>query len=265
MTTHETTSYQPAERWPFQPGEAVYYEPSNHSMTRPYISELAKATVVSCRDNRISIQREDKSKVSTVDARNLSYRGYCPHCEQPAVALPNKSLICPMCDKPALAEPLPDLLALRLFPRDSWKTPMTVRRAFDNPTWPFWSVRDAVSELVEAAYKGMLERFQLKELRPRNEHDWVRHYNGERLLEFYAVLGDEAGFQATYRDLEEYANKPSAALREIMQSLFGDELPAPRAVVVNLPPLPERIADDSEPDGADDLTRWLECQFKRTP
>jgi len=29
------------------------------------------------------------------------------------------------------------------------------------------------------------------------------------------------------------------------------------------PPVFERPADDSQPDGADDLTRWLDEQFKR--
>jgi hypothetical protein len=84
-------------------------------------------------------------------------------------------------------------------------------------------------------------------------------------MQWYADLGDEESFLAYYRAHAPGGRLPTErADRSIsfFEALLGDG-PCPSRRMV-LPPLDiKRIAGDSEPDGADDLTRWLDRQFGR--
>src|SRR4051812_28792237 len=127
----------PAERFPFKPGEAVWYEPSGHSMTKPYLAQLIPATIINC-DNVGShssarIQREDKPRITKVAAAGLMYRGFCASCQVPAITGPGGGLACPNCDAPPVNMPPPDVLMIQWFPLDRWIVPMAIRRAAEHP------------------------------------------------------------------------------------------------------------------------------------
>src|SRR5947209_3007076 len=88
----------PPDRFPFKPGEAVWYEPSGHSMTKSYLSQLIPATIIDCDSfeihSRARIQRADKPRATRVAAAGLMYRGFCAQCLVPAVARPAGRLEC---------------------------------------------------------------------------------------------------------------------------------------------------------------------------
>src|SRR5690349_1612677 len=92
----------PPENFPFKPGEAVWYEPSGHSMTKPYLSQLIPATVLDCdsfgNHSSARIQRADKPRSTKVSAGGLMYRGFCATCLAPAIIDPYGQLACPSCD-----------------------------------------------------------------------------------------------------------------------------------------------------------------------
>jgi hypothetical protein len=290
MTTEPTA--QPATRWPFQPGEAVYYVPSDYSWIRPM--PIIPAIVLTCehfanplrnRRARATIQRDDKARPSSVRACNLVYRGYCSACEVPAIVGPNDTLICPRCHEDAVPLPPTDRLVVRWYPLDEWLDAMVMRRQIEHPTWPWRQAREAMDEVIDGGYTAMLERLGLGRLYSSsyNVSDLVDTQQEHRLfglLRVYAVLEDAGAFLSTYQDLITFQVDVSRklAIARRLQQLNGDQIDRvldevrdladeptqpSRPVYLDLPEPPERTAEDSEPDGADDTTAWLERQFRR--
>jgi len=73
------------------------------------------------------------------------------------------------------------------------------------------------------------------------------------LLKFYSMLEHEAAFAATYQEL---------TIQQLKASGEGTGWPSRR---LTLPPFTYvRPVDDSEPDGEDALTHWLDQQFRVT-
>lgn len=257
----------PPERFPFKPGEAVWYEPSNHSMTKPYLGELIPATIMDC-DGKFSsarIQRDDKPRTTKVEAAGLMYRGFCASCQVPAMVGQGGRLKCPNCDAPPVEMPPPDTLTIQWFPLDKWIVPMAIRRAAEHPDWAYWATRQDAGETIDTAYDGMLVRLGL--MKPgygltEDVRRWMREYYAIERLKFYALLDNPDGFHQVYQELKRQQEGGSAAeIRAIMDVITRDELPAPRPVFVPIDI--KRIADDSEPDGPDEFTAWLERQFGR--
>jgi len=257
----------PPERWPFKPGEAVWYEPSGDSQTKPYLPQLIPATIIDCEADvqfgQARIQRADKPRVTRVNAGGLMYRGFCASCQIPAVAGPGGRLECPNCDAPPVEMPPPDVLTLQWFPLDKWYLPMAIRRAAEHPDWCYWATREASSEAIDAAYNGMLSRLGLKEPAygsTDNVRRWMREYHAIERLKFYALLDNTDGFHATYQELKrQQAGGLVTEVSAFIDELTRDKLPDARPIFI--PINIERIADDSEPDGPCEITRWLERQF----
>jgi hypothetical protein len=265
-TANDFSPLQPATTMPFLPGQAIWYEPSNHSMTKPYLPQLIPAVILDCeRDRpfaRARICRLDKTRPTRVGARGLAYRGYCEACEVPAIQGEGDRLICPECLRPAAELPPPVTLTAQWFPVDDWQWPMTIRHAAEHPDWNYWAARHAADHVVTTALEGTHARLGLPKRLARSGERWIGDYHALKALDFYAVLGDDAGFQVAYerlRHLQEGAD--DAEIRTTIERLFGDQLPPPRLVF--LPIDIERVKDDSEPDGEDETTTWLRHQFRR--
>lgn len=276
-----TSTFTPAERWPFQAGEAVYYLPNDHSRVRPM--PLIPAIVLACHQMRGSprasatIRRDDKERPSSVNANGLVYRGYCEACEVPAIVGASGVLICPRCLENAAPLPPPDRLVVRWFPLGCWLHPMMARRQVEHPTWTWSAVRDVATMPHEEAYEDMLLRMGLPRLynsvnfeRPIEE----RQYDSRLLsiMDAAAILRDDALFLSTHQELR--ARQADVArsryLAQRLLSLSPDRLEmlldlasgdAPPAV--SFIPLPARPEGDDTPDGADETTRWVEEQFRK--
>jgi hypothetical protein len=256
----------PATHWPFRPGHAVWYEPSGHSMTKPYLSELIQATIIDSELDiahaRTRIQRIDKPRATRVASAGLMFRGFCANCQVPAMAGQGGRLECPNCDAPP---PPPDVLIVQWFPLDNWRVPMAIRRAAEHPDWSYWATRHDADNLIQTAYKGMLEQLKLPQLPSVSTSDierWMHSARAIERLKFYAMLGHTDGFHAAYQELRSYQQGSSAAeICSLIDEITRDKLPKARPVF--LPINIQRCKDDSEPDGPDDLTRWLEQQFRR--
>jgi hypothetical protein len=118
----------PPTTYPFQPGEAVYWLPSNHRMMSP--APRIRGVVLTAGGYSAYIQREDGSRAA-VNTSNLAYAAYCSHCYAPAVMTMRGRLVCPGCGGPVIEPPPPDEMVLLRFPLDSfgWHTSMSMRRA----------------------------------------------------------------------------------------------------------------------------------------
>lgn len=283
-------TFTPPERWPFQGGEAIYYLPSNQSNIRPTV--YIPAIVLSCQNfkgllrcGKASIQRSDKPRPSSVSPSSLVYRGYCAACEVPAIEGTGGALICPRCQEKAIALPPPDELVVRWYPLDQYREPRVMRFQIQHPTWSWNAAREAADAVFDTAYEGMLERLGLRRLYNSSDYslDAIADYHiNSRLLNILsaaALLGDDALFLSTHQELSArqaetsrsryLARRLLALSPERLLDLLGDlreeeaDEPPPPPPTVSFIPLPERPESDAEPDGADDMTRWLEQQFKK--
>lgn len=209
MSAERNSTTQPAERWPFKPGEAVYFSLKG-AVKQPLT--CVHATVISApralfgaAHADLTVQRADQERPKQQRCHRLAYRGYCPACLVPAIDDVG-TLRCPVCGQAAHAEPLPDALVWRLFPRDQWYTPMEIRRAFEHPDWTRGMIDDHVSATLDRAYTAALARLALEEPDTRSTEDfdgWTADYAAIRMLHFYALIGDDAAFLATYEQLKQ--------------------------------------------------------------
>lgn len=284
------TTFTPPERWPFLAGEAVYYVQYTTG-TRPITA--TPAIVLACQTlrnlplgcSKASVQRADKSRTSSVRANSLVYRGYCGACEVPAIVGPADTLICPRCQDLAVPLPPPDDLVVRFFPLSEYTWSRAMRFQAQHPTWPWQQARAAANDVFDTAYEGMLARLGLRRLYHSGDYDRpIGDQRGDQrllnILDAAALLGDAALFLSAHQELSE---RQSAAGRsrylaqrllnlsperleatlDLILDLGGDEEPPPAAPAVSFIPLPERPEDDAQPDGADEMTRWLEEQFRK--
>jgi hypothetical protein len=250
-------------KYPFQPGEAVYYV-ARTSPCYPCVGIPAVVVRVSGAHEghplvreigrRVSIQYED-GHVSTVTARRLIYRGYCAACELPAHAGAG-GLVCPVCGASLAAEPPPDHLVARWDPEmslhlmavcESVRTGHALREA-----------RRRVDMRCAAAYRHMAQRLGLPDYRR-----WEWPFTSPDIFsrfELLALLGDMAGARAVVDEQIVQAGRTLRLLRAGWAQAEQEIEHAGR--VLRMPPFVPP-ADDRTPDGPDDTTRWLERQFRR--
>jgi hypothetical protein len=226
---------QPAQCYPFQPGDAVFYLPYPAGFCNK--QQLIPAIVVKAQPAPVTTHR------------------HAPR----VIILP--------CNQPATATPPPDELTLRLFPIEHAGASQIARISFmKGCTWG-----EALHERNERHYgafdaltkrHGMVGEMYRRE-GPWTEDDGQFHWFSA-IMHWYADLGDEESFIAYYRAHAEDGLLPKERKNQLIalfERLLGDDQPGPSRRMV-LPPLDiPRIADDSQPDGACDLTAWLDQQF----
>ncbi|MDQ2999388.1 MAG: hypothetical protein M3R61_20330, partial [Chloroflexota bacterium] len=258
----------PATTYPFKPGEAVFYlqEQRAFSAEPPtLIPAIVLEPSKPGKRGRVTIWCKDEKRAS-VSGHNLIYQGYCAFCGVPAV-LNREALVCPRCSEPATAVPPPPELTLRWYPLGSDYHAQAVRAcALNKCGWSdgldIWRERD------RRAW-SMFEKHRMLYDKQHGNGPWaLRDEDGygyfECRMRWYAELGDEESFLAYYTAHGgELPIERLDRLVALFNALERDDVPGPSRRL-DLPPLDiERIADDSEPDGADDLTTWLDRQFKR--
>lgn len=257
-----------ARVWPFAVGQAVYFAPMGGAYCRPV--QVFPAVVTRVNGEHITIWRDDGLR-RTVGVSNLVYQGYCQACRVPAVR--GDGLVCPRCEQPALAEPPPDDLSSLWFPdrHDHWSC--LVRESVVSGCTRR-EAHDTVRERSHAAWQAMLEQTGLLESWRRSGRAWS-HSEGYaqncRLdhMEKLARIGDAEGFIALYRQNGGRMPGESSdlatieALLDLLLDRAGDG-PGRVSQRLQLAPLTlERPAADSAPDGADEVTRWLDQQFRK--
>jgi hypothetical protein len=183
----------PPTRYPFRPGEAVYWLPATHRMMSP--PPRIRGVVLSA-DDQAYIQREDGRRTS-VSIEYLAYASFCSHCYAPGVTTTRGRLVCPSCGGPVIAAPPPDEMVVLRFPLDfGWHTSMTMYRAIVNG----WTYRQAIVDraaTIDRAYQRMLRRLGLPKPVCRSNQD----YRIAKHLEYYSMLDHEAAFLASYYEL----------------------------------------------------------------
>jgi hypothetical protein len=253
----------PTHHW-FKAGEAVLY-----LGTQCQRQPLVPIRAVIIRDHSTWIRWPD-GHISSVDRSRLVYRGHCDVCAVPAV-LDRDQLVCPLCGHSAIDCPPPDDLVVRHFPLGIAYSQMAAHRATVHPDWTWRQAYDDASAVIAAmdatadAYAGRLGLPVLK----WNVRNWEAEFPINVRMRFSAYIGDEAAYRAAYHELARIQQETSSAL-SILDTLLdfildqADDTPGRPSQRLVLPPLDlQRTADDSEPDGADDLTRWLDQQFGR--
>lgn len=185
----------PPTRYPFKPGEAIYWLPSSHRMMSP--PPRVRGVVISA-TNQAYIQREGGSRAA-VNISYLAYAAYCPHCYAPGVQTTRGRLMCPGCGGSVIDVPPPDEMVILRFPLDyfGWYVSMAMRRAIINPTWTWKQAIVDRDETINRAYQRMLRRLGLEKPVYRNGQDGriAEH------LKYYAMLDHEVAFLATYFQL----------------------------------------------------------------
>lgn len=256
---------QPPTHHCFRAGEAVLCLGKQHQR-----QPLVPIRAVIIRDNSTWIHWPD-GHISCVSHERLAYRGYCATCAVPAV-LSNDQLVCPRCHYPAIDCPPPDELVVRWFPCGLVKSSMAAHRAAVNPAWTWQQAqREAVaaSGIIDDLCYSFAEQLGLPALKQSS-----RLYNAECYLlhrmSFYAFFRDEEAYRAVYEELVRIQQESSeissglTILGKLLDFILDedDDTPGRPSQRLALPPLDlQRTTEDSEPDGADDLTRWLDDQF----
>lgn len=268
---------QPATRYPFRPGDAVFYLPHpggfcNKQQLIPTIVVKAQPALVATRKAapRVSILRAGAQRSSSVEGRNLAYRGFCGFCGVPAVLGRDDTLVCPRCAEPATAVPPPNELTLRWYPigdaggaqiaRISFLTGCTWGDALHERNQRHYGAFDALAQK-----HGMMDEMYQR-LGPWTE-EGGRFFWFSDAMHWYAELDDEESFLAYYRTHADDGLLPTERTSKFVsffQAMLDGDGPGGPSRRMVLPPLDiVRIADDSEPDGACEITRWLERQFGR--
>jgi hypothetical protein len=263
---------------PYQPGQAIYLI-GKHGVGNDAPPELYPAIVLRTTEKRVRILLAS-GRESSVAPHSICWRAWCEACALPAVDAEHP--ICPACGRAATEGIPPDRV---LFDQIGELPPMArwVRNYLAGARWA--DAHPVRAEIKNDPFEAMLKRTGLY-------HSWSIEWrydqdtekitargHWDRLdrvrLGDLARLGDDAAFVAEYRrqvaalGLEDEIAKDAEYrewLREFTAMIheMADNEPPPsrRAVVIELPPI-ERPADDSEPSGADDVTRWLDDQFGR--
>lgn len=166
---------------------------------------------------------------------------------------------------------------------------MALHRAILNPTLEWGRAWKSADETEDQIYEAALARLGLTEPEYRNTpqddysgRGFIADHRRKEVIKFYALIGDDAAMLAAYNDyIERQASEIEKEKRikqgmEMLNKLLDlildgdldlDDLsslprrPASPPAAFDLPEPPERSADDAEPSGADDVTRWLDDQF----
>ena len=252
----------------FQEGEAVYYT-GRQSWGKPF----APVPAVIVRAPR-RIRYLDTGKEATPHHDSLVYRGYCAACAVPAHTN-GRALYCPLCGADAVDCPPPDALIVRWFPLGQAYGPMTAYRAATHPEQA-WNVAHkqarAAIDAIDYGIPTFAARLGLEPRRPRYapNTNWDAETTPYYAMRFHAYFRNEAAYRDAYRALEAAQQvQPLPNDRELLLAALDrlievtDSLPPtrprPAAPVLRV----VRSADDSQPDGADATTAWLEQQFNR--
>lgn len=227
----------------FERGQAVLIlqAPAAH---KGYITTVP-GVVLNAGDYFITVQTDHGPK--RVKPTILHHRGYCPLCEV-AAHLDDGRLVCPRCEGDAGA-PVPD----RLLPEWTWPNQYGV--CLDRTMLCHGCTQKEAFSILDrerrAQWAAMLERVGLTESYRRDRFWWADGTRDiEERMHSAAARGDADAFLEGVEQLKRMACH-NAAYR-LVQALDEQDGNA----------LPTRPTADTEPDGADDLTRWLDGQFK---
>jgi hypothetical protein len=265
---------------PFKPGQAVYYLPYI-GLNKPPITE--PAIVLRTTEKRVRILLTS-GRESSVSADYICYCGYCAVCQLPAVDNAGQ-LLCPQCGAAAVAAIPPD----RILFDQLGELPTMARKVRGVLNGEVTTLADcSLLNSDYAAWVKMLKQTKLYYSWSTDCEVWSTFRTGR--MRDLAIIGDEAGFIAEYRRLAaehgvkdaivqyEKIEKALDLFDKLLQAVEAGEyddlieefesgtrgsLPRrpSRPVMLDLPDAPERSADDAEPSGADDITRWLDGQF----
>lgn len=265
---------QPAMYYPFKPGEAVYYLPHpsgfcNQQELIPAMVLKAPHTQVESHIKKvyITILRAD-GRTTRVWGNRLAYQGYCSFCSVPAVVgCDDGQLICPQCGELATNVPPPDELTLRWYPLEHARSAQIARICAQTGCTYGEALEQHNTRSNTAFYSLLGKHGMLNEMWGRRGPWTVENqqfYWFCRVMEWYADLGDEESFLSYYRahggDLP---SERTERLISFFESLLDGNGPGCASQRLQLAPLDiVRPASDSEPDGADELTAWLDQQFK---
>lgn len=244
----------------FKAGQAVFYlgQQRQKALFTPIPAIIAK-------DDSSWIQWPD-GHVSSVGYSTLVYRGYCPHCPVPAVLDVDQQLVCPQCGTAAIDCPPPDDLIIRWFPMGMVWVHMTAQRAAAHPTWTWKQARQdarAALTVIDQRTYSLAEQLGL----PRPKWSMADdQYPMIVRMRFYAFLGDTAAYLEAYHELahvqrvnEERTNRRLNVVDSLLDLILAEDV----FVKEQERRKAQRAAADSTPDGADELTDWLERQFRK--
>jgi hypothetical protein len=266
-----TANTRPERTWHFQPREAIYIAPYG-AYKRPVA--VTPAVVTKVKGEYVTMIRADGAR-RTMKADNLVHRGYCEACRVPAI-LDGAHLVCPRCERKAVDAPPPDDIMFTLYTDPGWQrrvresllTGCTLRETYG-----------AIGKRDADAFHAMLEQHGLYAEWLFSRGPWRSdsplHYQMDEELERAAILGDADAFKAIY---ERYAERARGnRVLDGFLALCGEDMDRVDALLDVLEserlyratgravsvPVVERPADDAEPDGPDEVTSWLERQFKQ--
>lgn len=260
--------------YPFEPGQAVVCDTArSYFGSRPI--PLARAVVlrtggITRRTKKYSgtiwettsefiiVQLLDADgapvdKPRRMGASRFGYVGWCPHCELAAHQYEH-GLACPQCGGPT-PEPPPNRWLRRVFGEGNDHHPRMIAQALRTPDLTrneIWKLIDAATwEQRHAFYAQFgLDQYAIDE----------RH---RRELDHLADLEDAEGFGRVAERAQRFQRNLNAILAFVQRMTEADEAadalefgPAPAALA---PLAPEQI----EPDGEDDISRWLRAQAER--
>jgi hypothetical protein len=255
-----TTTASILRSWPYQPGEAVYYT-AYTSFKHPYTWSAATVQRVANRvlddsrvevGARVTIQHADGRR-ATVKACSLVYRGYCTACQLPAHDQAGQ-LFCARCGQTAVDEPPGDRLAAHLYGREELRSVQKTREAILTGC-TMGDAYEPVEVRFNAAYQRMAQLCGL-------EHGYERFRWPFTTAEIFGPFEHlslmenvEAAKAIVDGVIAQEAEKLKTTIRFIqrMPPVDGDEF-GPRWA----PP-----QSDQQPDGADDITLWLERKMQR--
>ncbi len=260
------TIFQPPTLWPFEPDTAVYCVQYDKQSEPPL---RIPAVVLWVRGTRASVQRADKTRITSTRLRRLALRGYCAVCPAPAMIIAGQ-LVCSKCQAPAVDAPPPDDLVLRWFPLAEYHSGLLMRRSFEHPGWSYTAVSHAAVDTMQHAYAEMLERLGLPWLYVSGNGQTAREeYRLFELMHLYAAMNDDRAFLATYRDLSRLQACPAPPRSDRRPLVVDWEDSFLLHLMDRRPPEEEEetharpVDDQPDTDHSTDLDRWLDEQFRR--
>ena len=164
---------------------------------------------------------------------------------------------------PATAVPPPEELILRWYPIDTAYHAIAVRACA--LTGCSWSEGLSVwRDQHQRALGAMLTKHRLNYGRAMREDPW-NDYDFADTIQWYAELGDDDSFLAFYtanggKDYARAIDMMMDIFDQCLEAVESDKPGPSRRIILPASNL-TRSADDSAPDGADSLTRWLARQF----
>jgi hypothetical protein len=203
---------------------------------------------------------ERRIRVMPID---LHHRGYCERCEVAATVDTTGALVCLQCGADASAS-----VPIHRLPRwdrriDMYMVHLTREMLTTGCT--MGEAIGAVHKKQRDAWDAMMHQTGLIESYHRFDDVWFDAAVAQRYrdkMEDAAEQGDAGAFVELYREARGFLMYLRAAslirLRDEMEADASDlpDRPEPPSGIV-------RPADDAQPDGEDDMTRWVQQQFRR--